>query len=116
VAVHFGGGFWGLVSASLFGCSGIVYGASYESGSVMGSSTTDPVIGTILSHFVLYTHKIHKPLMQTGAITEYHRLQTREGRYGSDANNFFAEKRNCNNNEIYTDDSYTFRSYKAICP
>lgn len=32
VAVHFGGGFWGLLSASLFGGGGIVFGASYESG------------------------------------------------------------------------------------
>ncbi|KAJ9592290.1 hypothetical protein L9F63_001186, partial [Diploptera punctata] len=31
VAVHLGGGFWGLISASLFGYEGIVYGASYES-------------------------------------------------------------------------------------
>jgi hypothetical protein len=40
VAVHFGGGLWGLISASLFSYGGIVYGASEESGSVMNTNTT----------------------------------------------------------------------------
>lgn len=31
VAVHFGGGLWGVVSASLFSHAGIVYGANKES-------------------------------------------------------------------------------------
>ncbi|XP_021933567.1 putative ammonium transporter 1 [Zootermopsis nevadensis] len=35
VAVHFGGGFWGLISASLFGLGGIVYGAGNEAGSML---------------------------------------------------------------------------------
>ncbi|XP_069694957.1 putative ammonium transporter 1 isoform X2 [Periplaneta americana] len=35
VAVHFGAGLWGLISASLFGNGGVVYGASYESGQLL---------------------------------------------------------------------------------
>jgi Amt family ammonium transporter len=35
VAVHFGGGLWGLIAASFFSNGGIVYGASEESGSLL---------------------------------------------------------------------------------
>lgn len=35
VAVHFGGGLWGLIAASMFGNGGIVFGASKESGSLL---------------------------------------------------------------------------------
>jgi ammonia channel protein AmtB len=31
VAVHFGGGMWGLIAASLFDNNGLVFGATYES-------------------------------------------------------------------------------------
>jgi ammonia channel protein AmtB len=31
VAVHFGGGFWGVISAALFSHGGIVYGANKQS-------------------------------------------------------------------------------------
>jgi ammonia channel protein AmtB len=34
VAVHFGGGLWGLIAASLFSNNGIVFGATYDSGMV----------------------------------------------------------------------------------
>jgi Amt family ammonium transporter len=40
VAVHFGGGLWGLISASVFSNGGIVFGASQESGSVREHITT----------------------------------------------------------------------------
>ncbi|GFG33933.1 hypothetical protein Cfor_07493 [Coptotermes formosanus] len=34
VAVHFGGGFWGLIAASFFDNNGLVFGATYESAMV----------------------------------------------------------------------------------
>jgi hypothetical protein len=34
----------------------------------------------------------------------------------SNASNFFLRKRNCNNNEIYMDNSYIFCNYEAIFP
>jgi hypothetical protein len=40
VAVHFGGGMWGLIAASMFGNGGVVFGASKESGSVKKTNTT----------------------------------------------------------------------------
>jgi Amt family ammonium transporter len=31
VAVHFGGGLWGLIASSLFDNNGLVFGATYKS-------------------------------------------------------------------------------------
>lgn len=45
VAVHFGGGLWGLIAASLFDNNGLVFGATYNSG--MASSLY------ILAHFFI---------------------------------------------------------------
>jgi ammonia channel protein AmtB len=36
VAVHFGGGMWGLIAASLFDNNGLVFGATYESAKASG--------------------------------------------------------------------------------
>jgi ammonia channel protein AmtB len=40
VAVHFGGGFWGLIAASIFDNNGLVFGAVYESAMVRSPCIT----------------------------------------------------------------------------